>query len=288
MPALAVQTQELKISFVNSERVLRGQPARPHRPSWKPSSAKGSRRFGRQGAGDGREAGDRTPDLVRGRAADRQRHFLEQQRDLEPQGRRVSRGRHIQRRNEELSAVVEKDRDQADLRQGEVRPHPADGAIPFSARVDITDKVLDALNRARQPEAVRPAAIRSRNRSPVGRRFAMTPETRIDRIAPAGRPMARHGFLANPKYPKPLAARGGARDHWRLLRPMQRARCAAIDHAGPPTATLPGSRGVGWIACALLRTGVHPSAVVAADARAGRRRCSSARRPSSEAGARDR
>ena len=142
--------QELKIGYVNSERVLRDAvPA-------KAAQAKLEAEFGRRE----RELGDQTaklkaaadkldkelPTLAESERNRRQRELVEQDRDLQRKRREFQEDLN-QRKNEELSAVVERanraikqifDAEKYDLILQEV--------VFAGARIDITDKVIKALN----------------------------------------------------------------------------------------------------------------------------------------------
>jgi outer membrane protein len=156
-PALA---QDLKIGYVNSERVLReAAPARA-------AQTKLEAEFGRRER-DLAEAGTRlkaaadkldkdAPTLSESERARRQRELIEQDRDLQRKRREFQEDLN-QRRNEELSAVVERanraikaifDNEKYDLILQEV--------VFAGPRVDITDKVIRALNGPAQPAPAAP------------------------------------------------------------------------------------------------------------------------------------
>lgn len=148
--ASAVQAQELKIGFVNSERVLREANLA------KAAQIKLEAEFGKRekdlrdleaklrGAAEKLEKD--APTLSEAERSRRQRDVVEQDRDLQRKKREWQEDL-TQRKNEELSAVVEKankvikqifDNEKYDL--------ILQDAIHFSARVDITKKVIDTLN----------------------------------------------------------------------------------------------------------------------------------------------
>jgi outer membrane protein len=150
MPALAVQAQELKIGYVNSERVLRESNLA------KAAQSKLEAEFGKREKdlvgldnklrATAEKLEKDAPTLSEAERSRRQRDFLEQQRDLERK-RREYQEDVTQRRNEELSAVVEKaNRVIKQIFDNEKYDLILQDAIHFSARVDITKKVLDALN----------------------------------------------------------------------------------------------------------------------------------------------
>lgn len=146
----AVQAQDLKIGYVNSERVLReATPA-------KAAQAKLEAEFGKREkelsdvANRLKSAGDKlekeAPTLSESERNRRQRDLLEQDRDFQRKRREFQEDLN-QRKNEELQAVVERankvikqifDQEKYDLILQEV--------IFAGPRVDITKKVIDALN----------------------------------------------------------------------------------------------------------------------------------------------
>jgi len=148
--ASAVQAQELKIGYVNSERVLREANLA------KTAQIKLETEFGKRekdlrdletklrGAAEKLEKD--APTLSEAERGRRQRDVVEQERDLQRK-RREWQEDLTQRKNEELSVVIERankvikqifEADKYDL--------ILQDAIHFSARVDITKKVIDALN----------------------------------------------------------------------------------------------------------------------------------------------
>jgi outer membrane protein len=150
--------QELKIGYVNSERVLReAQPAKAAQAKLETEFGKRDRELAEQ-AQRLKAAADKLekdgPTLAESERQRRQRELVEQDRDLQRK-RREFQEDLSQRRNEELSAVVERanrvikqifDAEKYDLILQEV--------VFAGPRVDITDKVIRALNA--QPAA--PAA----------------------------------------------------------------------------------------------------------------------------------
>ena len=150
LAASAVQAQELKIGYVNSERVLREANLA------KAAQVKLEAEFGKREKdlrdleGKLRGAAEKlekdAPTLSEAERGRRQRDVVEQERDLQRK-RREWQEDLTQRRNEELGVVVEKankvikqifDNEKYDL--------ILQDAIHFSPRVDITKKVIDALN----------------------------------------------------------------------------------------------------------------------------------------------
>ena len=144
------QAQELKIGYVNSERVLReATPA-------KAAQAKLEAEFGKREK-DLNELGNRlkaaadkfdkeAPTLAESEKARRQRDLVEQDREFQRKRREFQEDLN-QRKNEELATVVERanrvikqifDQEKYDLILQEV--------VFAGPRVDITKKVIDALN----------------------------------------------------------------------------------------------------------------------------------------------
>ena len=144
------QAQELKIGYVNSERVLReANPA-------KAAQAKLEAEFGKREkdladvANRLKAAADKldkdSPTLSDAEKTRRQRDLVEQDREFQRKRREFQEDLN-QRKNEELSGVVERankvikqifDQDKYDL--------ILQDAVHWSARVDITKRVIDALN----------------------------------------------------------------------------------------------------------------------------------------------
>jgi len=148
--ASAVQAQELKIGYVNSERVLREANLA------KAAQVKLEAEFGKRekdlrdietklrGAAEKLEKD--APTLSEAERGRRQRDIVEQDRDLQRKKREWQEDL-TQRKNEELSAVVEKaNRVIKQIFENEKYDLILQDAIHASARVDITKKVIDALN----------------------------------------------------------------------------------------------------------------------------------------------
>ena len=144
------QAQDLKIGYVNSERVLReANPA-------KAAQAKLEAEFGKREkdladvANRLKAAADKldkdSPTLSDAEKTRRQRDLVEQDREFQRKRREFQEDLN-QRKNEELSGVVERankvikqifDQDKYDL--------ILQDAVHWSPRVDITKRVIDALN----------------------------------------------------------------------------------------------------------------------------------------------
>jgi outer membrane protein len=148
--ATAAQAQDLKIGYVNSEKVLREANAA------KAAQAKLEAEFGKRerelndAATRLKAAADKLdkdgPTLSESEKVRRQRELVEQDRDLQRKRREFQEDLN-QRRNEELAAVVERankairqifDTEKYDLILQEV--------VFAGPRVDITDKVIRVLN----------------------------------------------------------------------------------------------------------------------------------------------
>jgi outer membrane protein len=141
--ATAAQAQDLKIGYVNSEKVLREANAA------KAAQAKLEAEFN-DAATRLKAAADKLdkdgPTLSESEKVRRQRELVEQDRDLQRKRREFQEDLN-QRRNEELAAVVERankairqifDTEKYDLILQEV--------VFAGPRVDITDKVIRVLN----------------------------------------------------------------------------------------------------------------------------------------------
>ena len=146
----AASAQELKIGYVNSERVLR--EAAPAQAAQRKPEAEFSKRQRELSEAETRlkTAADRlekdAPTLAPADRTRRERELVEQDRDLQRK-RREFQEDLTQRRNEELSTVVDRanraikqifDSEKYDLILQEV--------VFAGPRVDITDKVIRVLN----------------------------------------------------------------------------------------------------------------------------------------------
>ena len=148
----AAVAQELKIGYVNSERVLReATPAKAAQSKLEVEFSKREKELNEQGArlkGAAEKLDKEAPALSEAERGRRQRELVEQDRDLQRK-RREFQEDLSQRRNEELAGVVERanrvikqifDQEKYDLILQEV--------IFAGPRIDITDKVIKALNAA--------------------------------------------------------------------------------------------------------------------------------------------
>ena len=148
--ATVVQAQELKIGYVNSERVLReANPA-------KAAQAKLETEFGKREkeladvANRLKASADKLdkdgPTLAEAERARRQRDLVEQDRDFQRKRREFQEDLN-QRKNEELSGVVERaNKVIKQIFDSEKYDLILQDAVHWSPRVDITKKVIDALN----------------------------------------------------------------------------------------------------------------------------------------------
>lgn len=149
---VGAQAQELKIGFVNSDRVLReATPAKAAQTRLETEFSK-RQKEGEDAANKLKAAADKldkdSPTLGEADRNRRQRDLVEQDRELQRKRREFQEDLN-QRKNEELGSVVERankvvkqiyDNEKFDLiLQGDV-------VIFASSRVDITDKVIKALN----------------------------------------------------------------------------------------------------------------------------------------------
>ena len=148
--ASAAQAQELKIGYVNSERVLReANPAKAAQAKLETEFSKREKDLA-EVANRLKSAADKldkdSPTLSDAEKSRRQRDLVEQDRDFQRKRREFQEDLN-QRKNEELSGVVERankvikqifDQEKYDL--------ILQDAVHWSPRVDITKKVIDALN----------------------------------------------------------------------------------------------------------------------------------------------
>jgi outer membrane protein len=150
--SFSVSAQELKIGYVNSERVLReAEPAKRAQAKLEAEFGKREKDLNDQNAALRAQAEklDRdSPTLSEAEKARRQRELVELDRDLQRKHREFQEDL-TQRKNEELSSVAERanrtikaigDAEHYDvILQDQL-------VIYFSNRIDLTKKVIDALN----------------------------------------------------------------------------------------------------------------------------------------------
>ncbi len=148
--ATLAQAQELKIGYVNSERVMReAAPAKAAQAKLEAEFSKREKDLTELGtrlkaAADKLEKD--APTLSETERNRRQRDLVEQDREFQRKRREFQEDLNT-RKNEELAAVLERankvikqifDQEKYDL--------IVQDAVHWSARVDITKKVIDALN----------------------------------------------------------------------------------------------------------------------------------------------
>lgn len=148
--ALGAQAQELKIGYVNADRVLRdATPA-------KAAQAKLEAEFGKREkeladmAGKLKAAGEKldkdAPTLAESERTRRQRELVEQNRDFDRK-RREFQEDLTQRKNEELASVVERaNKVMKQIFDSEKYDLIIQEAVFAGPKIDITDKVIKALN----------------------------------------------------------------------------------------------------------------------------------------------
>ena len=150
--AAGAQAQELKIGFVNSDRVLREATLAKAAQTRLEAEFSKRQKEGEDAANRLKVAADKldkdSPTLAESERGRRQRDLVEQDRELQRKRREFQEDLN-QRKNEELASVVERankvvkqiyDSEKYDLiLQGDV-------VIFAGPRVDITDKVIKALN----------------------------------------------------------------------------------------------------------------------------------------------
>jgi len=148
--ATAAGAQELKIGYVNSDRVLRdAAPA-------KAAQAKLEAEFGKRDkelndmAGRLKSAADKlekdAPTLAESERSRRQRELVDQDREIQRKRREFQEDLN-QRKNEELAQVVERaNRVIKQIFEAEKYDLILQEAVFAGPRADITDKVIRALN----------------------------------------------------------------------------------------------------------------------------------------------
>ena len=152
MVVAGAQAQELKIGFVNSDRVLREATLAKAAQTRLETEFSKRQKEGEDAASKLKVAADKldkdSPTLGEAERNRRQRDLVEQDRELQRKRREFQEDLN-QRKNEELASVVERankvvkqiyDTEKFDLiLQGDV-------VVFASSRVDITDKVIKSLN----------------------------------------------------------------------------------------------------------------------------------------------
>ena len=150
LSAPGAMAQEIKIGYVNSERVLReAVPAKAALARMEADFSKRDKDLNDQ-AGRLKAAADKlekdAPTLSEAEKNRRQRDLLEQDRELQRKRREFQEDLN-QRRNEETAGIVERaNKVIKQIFEGEKYDLIVQDVVFASARVDITDKVIKALN----------------------------------------------------------------------------------------------------------------------------------------------
>jgi outer membrane protein len=146
----ALQAQELKIGYVNSERVLRdATPAKAAQSKLETEFSRREKDLQDQ-ANRIKAASDKFekdgPTLAEGERSRRQRDLVEQDREFQRKRREFQEDLN-QRKNEELAAVLERaNRVIRQIFETEKYDLILQEAVFAGPRIDITDKVIRALN----------------------------------------------------------------------------------------------------------------------------------------------
>jgi outer membrane protein len=148
--AAAAGAQELKIGYVNSERVLReAVPAKAAQAKLETEFSKREKDLNDLAArlkGAAEKLEKEAPTLPEAESGRRQRELVDQDRDLQRR-RREFQEDLTQRKNEELAAVVERaNRVIKQIFDGEKYDVILQEVVFAGPRVDITDKVIKALS----------------------------------------------------------------------------------------------------------------------------------------------
>ena len=148
--AAAVQAQELKIGYVNSDRVLRdATPAKAAQAKLEAEFSKRDRELNDLGTRL-KNAADKlekeAPTLSESERNRRQRELVDQDRELQRKRREFQEDLN-QRKNEELAAVVERaNKVIKQIFEAEKYDLILQEAVFAGPRADITDKVIKSLN----------------------------------------------------------------------------------------------------------------------------------------------
>ena len=147
---VGAQAQELKIGYVNSDKVLRdAAPAKAAQARLEAEFSKRDRDLNEQ-ATRLKAAADKlekeSPTLAESERTRRQRELIEQDRDLQRKRREFQEDLNT-RKNEELAQVVERaNRVIKQIFEAEKYDLILQEAVFAGPRADITDKVIKALN----------------------------------------------------------------------------------------------------------------------------------------------
>jgi outer membrane protein len=150
LAALGAQAQELKIGYVNADRVLRdAAPAKAAQAKLETEFGKREKDLSEQ-ANKLKAAGEKldkdAPTLSETERSRRQRELVEQNRDFDRK-RREFQEDLTQRKNEELASVVERaNKVMKQIFDAEKYDLIIQEAVFAGPKIDITDKVIKALN----------------------------------------------------------------------------------------------------------------------------------------------
>jgi outer membrane protein len=150
MASMAAQSQELKIGYVNADRVLRdAAPAKASQAKLEGEFSKREKDLGEL-ANRLKAASDKlekdAPTIGEAERSRRQRDLVEQDREFQRK-RREFQEDLTQRKNEELALVVERaNKVMKQIFDSEKYDLIIQEAVFASAKIDITDKVIKALN----------------------------------------------------------------------------------------------------------------------------------------------
>ncbi len=148
--ALGAQAQELKIGYVNADRVLRdAAPAKAAQAKLETEFGKREKELAEM-AGKLKAAGEKldkdAPTLSESERTRRQRDLVEQDREFQRK-RREFQEDLTQRKNEELASVVERaNKVMKQIFDAEKYDLIIQEAVFAGPKIDITDKVIKALN----------------------------------------------------------------------------------------------------------------------------------------------
>ena len=150
LATLGAQAQELKIGYVNADKVLReAAPAKAAQAKLETEFSKREKDIADL-AGKLKAAGDKldkdAPTLSEAERSRRQRDLVEQDREFQRK-RREFQEDLTQRKNEELASVVERaNKVMKQIFDSEKYDLIIQEAVFAGPRIDITDKVIKALN----------------------------------------------------------------------------------------------------------------------------------------------
>lgn len=148
--ASSASAQELKIGYVNSDKVMReSAPAKAATSRLEAEFTRRDKELNDLGArlkANSERLEKDAPTLSESERARRQRELVEQDREFQRRRRELQEDFN-QRRNEELAAVIERaNRVIKQIAEAEKYDLIVQEAVHWSPRVDITDKVIKALN----------------------------------------------------------------------------------------------------------------------------------------------